>query len=82
MEKKINEIYEESQENKVKGGYKVTMSFEEFAKEHIELIKILLSGSREELIHEAKEQKDELCKYAKEYGYSYEDLEEKFGVNE
>jgi translation initiation factor 2B subunit (eIF-2B alpha/beta/delta family) len=82
MEKKISEVYEDAQKNKVKGSNKVTMDFDEFVEEHLELIKVLTRGSREELIHEAEEQKEELCKYAKEYGYSYEDLEEEFAGRE
>jgi hypothetical protein len=41
---------------------KVTMSIEQFLKEHEKLLRILKSGSKEEQLEEAKEQEEEVKK--------------------
>lgn len=76
---KINEIYKEvetEKEKEPKGKKKVSMDWEEFADEHLCLIKTLREGSREELLAEAKEQEDELKEKCKEYGVDFNTLEE------
>jgi hypothetical protein len=79
MENKIKEVYEDSVKNKVKGKDLISMPFNDFVKEHLCLIKILLEGSREDLINESESQKKELCKYLKERGLDFDEAKEEFG---
>lgn len=61
----IKDIYKEvenEKKNKPKSKV-VTMEIEEFCKEHKNLIKILRTGSREELLAEADKQEEELEEY-------------------
>ena len=62
----IKDLYKEAKkekENEVDDG--VTMTLPEFIDEHTNLIKILRSGSKKELLAEADKQEKELKKYAK-----------------
>jgi len=65
---KINEVYKESQVNKVKDSEIYSMPLNDFIKEHKKLIGILREGSREELLAEAKEQESELEECLEEHG--------------
>lgn len=80
--KKINEIYNEGKKNEVKGKEMKCMPLDEFFKEHIRLCKILLEGSREELIAEYEKQHEELEKCLEHHGLSMDDIEEKYGDND
>ena len=60
--KKISEVYNETQQNKVKDSKTYSMPMDEFVNEHTRLIKILREGSREELLAEAESQEEELEK--------------------
>lgn len=70
-----NEIENESK-NKIKDKNMVSMPFSDFCEEHLELIKTLRQGTREELIAEAQEQEDELKAKCKELGVDYNTIEE------
>lgn len=72
--KKINEIYNEGKENKVKGREMKSMPLEEFYHEHLRLCKVLLEGSREELIAEYERQHEELEKCLEEHGMTMENI--------
>lgn len=72
--KKINEIYNEVKQTKVSGKEMKCMPLEEFYDEHLRLCKVLLEGSREELISEYEKQHEELEKCLKEHGMTMEDI--------
>lgn len=64
----LKDTYKKVEEDKKKEikSKTVTMSIEEFCKEHKNLIKILKEGSREELLAEAEKQEEELEEYEEE----------------
>lgn len=64
----LKDIYKKVEEGKGKDvkSKNVTISIEEFCKEHKNLIKILKEGSREELLAEAEKQEEELEEYEEE----------------
>ena len=63
---KIKDIYKEVEEDKSnapKGREEVKMDKEEYCQEHKDLIRILRTGTREELLAEADRQEEELAEY-------------------
>jgi len=65
---KIGDIYNEVEKKSVKGKDLVSMLLDKFVDEHRCLVDILRTGSREELLAEAEEQEEELCKELKARG--------------
>lgn len=76
--KKLNEVYNEGKGNKIKDKEMKCMPLDEFFKEHIRLCKILLEGSREELIAEYERQHEELEKCLEHHGMTMEDIKENY----
>lgn len=74
----IKDLYNEAKSessNKVKSTDMYEMPLQEFIDEHMELIKTLREGSREELLAEAKDQEDELKECLKEHNLTWADVE-------
>jgi len=66
----IKQVYkdvENGKKNQVKSDT-VTMDLQDFIDEHEELVKILRSGSKEELLKEASDQEKELLEEKKKHG--------------
>jgi len=79
---KINEIYKEVEKTKVKGKEMKCMPLDEYYDEHLRLCKVLLEGSREELIAEYEKQHEELEKCLEEHGMTMEDIKNDSDMDE
>lgn len=67
--KKIYNQIEEDKQNQVQDdSMEIKMPIDEFVQEHEDLVEILRTGSREELLAEADKQEQELEEKKKEYG--------------
>ena len=77
--KKLYDEVKSDKMNQVKSPETYSMDLEDFFEEHVELIKILRSGSRDELLKEADDQEKELEGCLKQHGMTMADVRDEHG---
>ena len=78
----LRKLYDEAKNekmNQASGPETYSMDLEDFIEEHVELIKILRSGSRDELLKEADDQEKELTGCLKQHGMTMADVRDEHG---
>jgi len=78
----LKKLYDEAKSDKMNeasGPETYSMPLEDMLEEHVELIKILRSGSRDELLKEADDQEKELEGCLKQHGMKMSDVRDAHG---